>query len=65
MGVGGSFDVICGKLERAPEFFRQLGLEWLWRTILQPWRINRIVKLPFFMKDVLWRLFRGKGLFEE
>ena len=33
MGVGGSFDVISGKLKRAPQWMRNLGLEWLYRTI--------------------------------
>ncbi len=42
MGVGGSFDFISGKIKRAPLAFRNLGLEWLWRLILEPWRIKRI-----------------------
>jgi len=42
IGVGGSFDFISGKTKRAPKFLQSLGLEWLWRFILQPWRIKRI-----------------------
>lgn len=42
MGVGGAFDFLTGKAKRAPLFLRRLGLEWLWRLILQPWRIKRI-----------------------
>jgi N-acetylglucosaminyldiphosphoundecaprenol N-acetyl-beta-D-mannosaminyltransferase len=42
MGVGGSFDFLTGKAKRAPLFLRRLGLEWLWRLILQPRRIKRI-----------------------
>ena len=42
MGVGGSFDFISGKIKRAPLAFRKLGLEWLWRLILEPRRIKRI-----------------------
>ena len=42
IGVGGSFDFISGKVQRAPEFMRTLGFEWLWRLIIQPWRIKRI-----------------------
>ena len=42
IGVGGAFDFISGKVKRAPKCMRLLGLEWLWRLILQPWRINRI-----------------------
>ena len=42
IGVGGSFDFISGKTKRAPRFLQSLGLEWLWRFILQPWRIKRV-----------------------
>jgi N-acetylglucosaminyldiphosphoundecaprenol N-acetyl-beta-D-mannosaminyltransferase len=42
IGVGGSFDYLTGKLKRAPKIMRFLGLEWLWRLILQPKRIKRI-----------------------
>lgn len=42
MGTGGSFDFITGKIKRAPEFMRNIGLEWLWRLIQQPKRIKRI-----------------------
>ncbi|MDP2837735.1 MAG: WecB/TagA/CpsF family glycosyltransferase, partial [Candidatus Moranbacteria bacterium] len=42
MGVGGSFDHLTGRQQRAPNFLRIIGLEWLWRFVLQPWRIKRI-----------------------
>lgn len=42
MGVGGSFDYITGKLKRAPKWMRVIGLEWLWRLLLQPQRFRRI-----------------------
>lgn len=42
MGVGGSFDFISGKVKRAPEIVQKLGFEWLWRLVLQPWRLKRI-----------------------
>jgi N-acetylglucosaminyldiphosphoundecaprenol N-acetyl-beta-D-mannosaminyltransferase len=44
MGVGGSFDFISGYVKRAPKFLRIIGLEWLWRLILEPRRIGRIFK---------------------
>jgi len=44
MGVGGSFDFISGNVKRAPKFLRMIGLEWLWRLIMQPRRIRRIFK---------------------
>jgi N-acetylglucosaminyldiphosphoundecaprenol N-acetyl-beta-D-mannosaminyltransferase len=48
-GVGGSFDVISGRIERAPESFQKLGLEWLYRLIKEPWRIKRQAVLPLFL----------------
>jgi len=42
IGVGGAFDFISGNIKRAPKFIRDLGLEWLWRLMIQPWRIKRI-----------------------
>jgi N-acetylglucosaminyldiphosphoundecaprenol N-acetyl-beta-D-mannosaminyltransferase len=42
MGVGGAIDYLTGKQKRAPQFLRTLGLEWLWRLVLQPKRIKRI-----------------------
>jgi N-acetylglucosaminyldiphosphoundecaprenol N-acetyl-beta-D-mannosaminyltransferase len=44
MGVGGALDMIAGKTRRAPKFLRLLGLEWLWRLLLEPKRIGRIWK---------------------
>ncbi|HRY36314.1 MAG TPA: WecB/TagA/CpsF family glycosyltransferase [Candidatus Magasanikbacteria bacterium] len=42
MGVGGSFDYLSGTVRRAPCFLRKIGLEWLYRLIKQPSRIQRI-----------------------
>ncbi|MDI3496510.1 MAG: N-acetylglucosaminyldiphosphoundecaprenol N-acetyl-beta-D-mannosaminyltransferase [Patescibacteria group bacterium] len=42
LGVGGTFDFITKKARRAPKLLRYLGLEWLWRLIIQPKRIKRI-----------------------
>jgi len=53
MGVGGSFDVIAGKLRRAPAPFRRLGLEWLFRLLQEPRRIGRMTVLPVFALKVL------------
>lgn len=44
IGVGGSLDYLGGRLKRAPGFMQNLGLEWLWRLILQPGRIIRIIR---------------------
>ncbi len=42
MGVGGSFDYVSGQISRAPLFFRQIGLEWVYRLFRQPARFGRI-----------------------
>ena len=39
MGVGGSFDVIAGKVKRAPLWMQQAGLEWFYRVIQEPGRM--------------------------
>ncbi|HIQ89522.1 TPA: WecB/TagA/CpsF family glycosyltransferase [Candidatus Galligastranaerophilus faecipullorum] len=50
VGVGGSFDVFAGCVQRAPLMWQKLGLEWLYRTIKQPERFRRIFPtLPIFL----------------
>lgn len=49
MAVGGTFDILTGALPRAPQLFRRMGLEWLWRLIQQPWRIKRQLRLIKFI----------------
>lgn len=49
MAVGGSFDYISGAVPRAPLFIRKVGLEWLFRLIIQPWRIRRQLALLQFI----------------
>lgn len=39
MGVGGSFDVIAGKVKRAPMWMQKVGLEWFYRFIQEPKRM--------------------------
>lgn len=58
MGVGGTLDVISGKLKRAPEIWQKLGLEWLYRSIQEPSRWRRAARLPVFAFYVLLTVFR-------
>jgi N-acetylglucosaminyldiphosphoundecaprenol N-acetyl-beta-D-mannosaminyltransferase len=53
IGVGGSFDVIAGRVARAPRYVQRLGLEWLYRLIKEPWRWRRQLALPRFVWLVL------------
>lgn len=68
MGVGGSFDFIAGRIKRAPKFLRILGLEWLWRVILEPWRWKRIINaviifpLVFLKWKVILPFFYRKNI---
>lgn len=53
IGLGGSFDVWAGAVERAPKIYQKLGLEWLYRTIKEPKRFKRIFPtLPLFVLKV-------------
>lgn len=60
IGVGGSFDVWSGVVERAPKIYQKLGLEWLYRTLKEPKRFKRIFPtLPLFVLKVLKEKFTG------
>lgn len=52
-GVGGSFDVLAGNVNRAPAIFRRLGLEWFYRLIREPKRWKRQLALPIFLLKVI------------
>ncbi|MBW9171028.1 WecB/TagA/CpsF family glycosyltransferase [Clostridium estertheticum] len=53
MGVGGSFDNIAGKVKRAPKWMINLGMEWLYRVIKEPFRIKRLSSIPKFIIMVI------------
>lgn len=55
MGVGGSFDVLSGNTKRAPKFWLDRNLEWLYRLITQPSRLFRMVQLPIFVVNVYFQ----------
>lgn len=48
LGIGGSFDVWSGRANRAPEWARDLKVEWLWRLLQDPKRWHRQAELPRF-----------------
>lgn len=49
MSVGGSFDFLFAKVARAPRIWQEIGFEWLWRLIKQPWRGKRQLRLIEFI----------------
>jgi len=49
LGIGGSFDVLAGNVRRAPESWRRLNLEWLYRLVREPERWRRQLALPHFV----------------
>lgn len=61
MGIGGSLDVFAGNVERAPQKWQDLGLEWLYRLIKEPRRFVRMLALPKFALTVL---FKGKRYYK-
>jgi len=56
VGVGGSFDVWTGQIQRAPKLMQALNLEWLWRFTLEPWRIQRSMQ-PLL--QYVWKVLKG------
>lgn len=55
-GVGGSFDVMAGKVRRAPRLWQRLGLEWLYRVYQEPrrlWKRYLVTNTAF-----AWLVFR-------
>lgn len=53
IGVGGSIDVLSGRVKRAPVIWQKMKVEWLYRLIKQPSRWRRMLALPRFMLSVL------------
>ncbi len=49
MGIGGTLDVVSGRVKWAPAFFRKTGTEWLYRLVSEPSRWRRQLALPKFL----------------
>jgi len=62
MGVGGAFDVIAGKVKRAPRWMQKSGFEWLYRIIQEPRRMWKryLVTNSVFIYLVLKEKFARK-----
>ncbi len=61
MGVGGLFDFYSGRISRAPQWMREIGLEWVWRLLQEPGRMWRryVIGNPLFLYRV-WRQACGR-----
>jgi N-acetylglucosaminyldiphosphoundecaprenol N-acetyl-beta-D-mannosaminyltransferase len=42
LGIGGTFDFLSGKMQRAPKWMQQFGMEWFFRLYKEPSRLSRI-----------------------
>lgn len=62
MGVGGSFDVVAGKVKRAPMWMQKLHSEWLYRLIQEPRRMWKryFVTNSIFLGMILKEFFKQK-----
>lgn len=52
-GIGGTLDTIAGTVKRAPAVWQRLSLEWLYRLLSEPRRIQRQKFLPLFALKIL------------
>ena len=58
VGAGGTVDVLAGKTKRAPDIYIKLGLEWFYRLVKEPSRFGRMMQLPLFLLEIIFK--RGK-----
>ncbi|MEO9057360.1 MAG: WecB/TagA/CpsF family glycosyltransferase, partial [Ktedonobacteraceae bacterium] len=65
MGVGGAYDFLAGRQQRAPERMRRMGLEWLYRLYREPWRWRRMLALPKFAVLVIVRGRKGTAVVQQ
>ncbi|BDI04938.1 WecB/TagA/CpsF family glycosyltransferase [Sphaerotilus microaerophilus] len=66
--VGALFDFLSGRVGRAPTWMRGLGIEWVYRLLLEPGRLWRryVLGNPLFVWRVLWSRGRsGTGHLQE
>lgn len=60
IGVGGSFDVYSGAVNRAPIAFQRVGLEWLYRLLKDPARLPRYANIARYIFWLLFPNYRGR-----
>lgn len=60
VGVGGSLDVLSGTKKRAPKIFIDLNIEWMYRILKEPKRMQRFFKNNMKFAWAVYKLKRGK-----
>lgn len=58
IGCGGALDILAGKIKRAPKFFQDNHLEWLYRLALEPKRIKRQRVLPVYFIRLIFEIIK-------
>lgn len=58
IGLGGVLDVFAGRVERAPEAWQKLGMEWAYRLKKEPQRAGRMAKLPLVLVKAAGERFK-------
>ena len=61
IGLGGALDVFAGRVERAPQSWQKLGLEWAYRLKKEPQRAGRMAKLPLVLVKAAGRRLKKSG----
>lgn len=63
LGVGAAFDFSAGTVKRAPEWMRNAGLEWAYRTLQEPRRLFRRYArtVPRFIGIATWDFLRSRA----
>ncbi|MDD3436882.1 MAG: WecB/TagA/CpsF family glycosyltransferase, partial [Candidatus Gastranaerophilales bacterium] len=67
MGVGGSFDVVAGKVKRAPVWMQKLHSEWIYRLIQEPKRMWKryLVTNSIFLGMLIKEFFNKKCTYHD
>lgn len=65
IGAGGTLDFIAGKQKRAPKLLRKIGLEWLWRLLLSPKRLKRIINAVIIFPLIVIKDIRKKHAYNK
>ena len=60
IGLGGALDVFAGNVERAPEKWQKMGMEWAYRLSREPKRFGRMAKLPLVLVKAAGQRVTGR-----